>query len=281
VKGKTLLRVIFPGLFVVFLAGRVAGDTGHFEFNAHYGKWSLNLLKSVIEDSLSDVLENDIKDRFLEDIQTDHPTFREKNYSQNIDFDSSGNNYGFEIRWYPGGKGGSFSLGFAIEKTSMKISFPHFSASMEVEDTSSPSFLQAAFQAAGSSAFQIKPTSFHLSFRWDILPTSIVHPYITLGVGAATGTALDEATLTYSYSGSLTIPGEDSEDYSESEVTKTIKQLREEQEAKGKEFALPNFFPFFQLNLGLKGMITKNIHILIDAGILDGFLLRGGLSLRF
>lgn len=279
-KEKKFFKILLPGLLVVFFAGRATGATGRFEFNAHYGKWSLNLLKSLIEDKLNDVLESDIKKRFLEKVQEDHPSLIEKSYSQDINFDSNGDNYGFELRWYPGGEDGSFSLGLGVEKTSMKVSFPRVSGALELQDTFAPMAAEADFKAEASSEFLIKPTSYHLSFRWDILPSSSVHPYITLGVGAATGAALDKATVKYAYEGDLTISGEAPQHYEDS-VEKTLQEIKADMEKDGEDFPLPNFVPFLQLNLGLKGMITKNLHIMIDAGIWDGFLLRGGLSLRF
>ena len=52
-------------------------------------------------------------------------------------------------------------------------------------------------------------------------------------------------------------------------------------EADGEDFFLPGFIPFIQINLGLKAEITDNLHLLVDAGIWNGFLLRGGIAFRF
>jgi hypothetical protein len=38
--------------------------------------------------------------------------------------------------------------------------------------------------------------------------------------------------------------------------------------------------PFVQLNLGLKAVITPNVSLLVDAGIWNGFLIRGGVAFR-
>jgi hypothetical protein len=38
--------------------------------------------------------------------------------------------------------------------------------------------------------------------------------------------------------------------------------------------------PFIQLNLGLKAKVTPNIHLMVDAGIWNGFIIRGGLAIR-
>jgi hypothetical protein len=35
------------------------------------------------------------------------------------------------------------------------------------------------------------------------------------------------------------------------------------------------------LNLGLKGKLAENIHLLVDAGVLNGFVIKGGVALRF
>ncbi len=113
-KRKLFLTISFA-LFCLLSFPSIASAQGHFEFNFHYGRWSINLLRPIIEDMLNDALENHLKKNFLEDIQADHPELVEKAYSQNVRFDSSGENYGFELRWYPGGENGSFSLGLAVE----------------------------------------------------------------------------------------------------------------------------------------------------------------------
>jgi hypothetical protein len=254
-----------------------AGAQGHWEFGFHYSRWSLNILRGTIEGGISDSLETELRDNILSDIQSDHPTLIDAGYSQSVDFDSSGENFGFEVRWYPGGQGGSFSLGLALEKTTMKVSLPNISAALELQDQMTSQ--AGSFQAAAGGEFLIRPLSFHLSFRWDIVPSARVHPYITLGVGAATGTALEEAEVSYFYAGDLTIPGETAETYEDS-YHKNLRQLKDEMEAEGEEFFLPGFIPFVQLNLGLKAVLTRNIHLLFDVGIWDGFLLRGGVAFR-
>jgi hypothetical protein len=263
---------------VCFLGQTLAASPqGHWEIGFHYSKWSVDLLRSVVEDGINDALETELKDRILEDIQADYPTLVETGYSQEIQFDSGGDNFGFEVRWYPGGQTGSFSLGVSMEKTSMRVSLPEVIAAMSLYDQASST--DGNFDGTGSGEFLLNPWSFHLSFRWDILPTSIVHPYFTFGFGAATGTALEEAKVTYAYSGELVVPGEATKSYSDA-AAKSLKQLKEEAEAEGEDFFLPNFIPFFQLSLGLKAVISPNVHLLIDAGIWDGFLIRGGIAIR-
>ena len=275
---KKIGIVLSVFLFGLIFPSQNLGAQGHFEFGFHYSQWSIDILRGWIEDSLSDELEEDVRDEILEELREDHPSLRDISYSQIVSFDSGGDNYGFEIRWYPGGHNSSFSLGLSIEKTTMRVSFPEVSTSMTLEKVATGK--PASFQGAVRNAqFKMSPLSFHLSFRWDIMPSSRVHPYMTVGLGAASGTALEEGTLTATWSGELNIEGEAPESYSGSE-SKSLKELKDEREQEGKEFFLPDFVPFIQLNLGIKGAISENFHILIDAGVWDGLLIRGGIAIR-
>lgn len=269
--------IFFWTLFCLLSFASLALAQGHFEFNFHYGRWSINLLRPIIEDMLNDALENHLKKKFLEDIKADHPELVEKAYSQKVRFDSRGDNFGFELRWYPGGENGSFSLGPGVERTTMIVGLPELSASLELEETMTQKI--ASFSGGASGEFLIKPLSFHLSLRWDMFPSSSVHPFLTFGVGASGRSALEKSTLTYNYEGRLKITGEPEEGYSGGD-TKTIKELKDEREAEGEDFPLPDFLPFLQFDLGLKAKLSRYFHLLISIGVWNGFLVRGGLSLR-
>jgi len=258
-------------LFFVFLVP-AASAQGKIEFGFHYSSWSVDVIRGLVEGMLGDALESALEDDFLSEIQNDYPYLEQESYDQDVSFDSSGDNFGFEMRWYPGGHNGSFSLGLSVEKTTMRVALTDVYASMDLRP-------DAYFNADASAEYTIKPLSFHLSFRWDLFPASRIRPYFTFGFGAATGTALEESELSYDYSGQLEIQGQIQESYSESE-TKSLEELRQELEDEGEDFSLPGFIPFFQLNLGLKGEITRNVHLLFDAGIWNGFLLRGGIAVR-
>jgi len=263
----------------LLLAGPCLWAQGKWEFGFHYSRWSLNIVKPYVEDSLNDTVASDLKDKFLSDIRADYPSLVERGYNQRTVFDSSGDNYGAEVRFYPGGRNGSFSVGLSVEKTSMKVGIPEASGTLELED--SITHRTGTFEGNASGEFLLKPLSFHLSLRWDIFPSAGLHPYVTVGVGASTAKAIDTATFSYSYTGTLSVPGGPSREYSASE-SKTLRELIDEQEAKGEDFVLPvNFVPFFQLSIGLKGRLTENIHLLVDAGVWDGLLLRAGLAFRF
>jgi len=245
---------------------------GHFELSVHYSRWNIDLLGNIIEDAINDALEGDLKDSILEDIQEDYPDLQEVSYTQEVEFGSSGHNYGFEIRWYPAGQFGSFSIGFSIEKTSMELSLPKVTSDFVLTNDS-------RFLGSANGSIKINPLSFHLSFRWDILPNSRVTPYITLGGGFASFSSIENDKLSYSWSGDLTVAGVGEESIEDGE-TKTLKELRDEAKEEDEDFLPIGFVPFIQLNLGLKGKITDFVHIMVDAGIWNGFLIRGGIALR-
>lgn len=276
-------RIFFiAGALACFLFGMTPAlpAKGKIELGFHYGHWSVNMFKGLIESALDDALRTEFKDQFMKQILEDHPDFVETSYDQKVRFDSGGGHFGFELRWYPGGENGSFSLGFGVEKTSMKISLPEVSATLRVEELNTHK--AASFAAAVNGEFLMKPLSFHLSFRWDIIPSARFHPYLTFGLGIAGGSALEEGRLTYGYTADLV--GLDLNEHYEDSATKTIKELKDEIDKKpgeAKKFPLPGFVPFVQLHLGLKLKITSNVHALIDYGVFDGFLLRGSIAYRF
>ena len=252
---------------------------GKWEFGFHYSRWSLNLIKPYVEDSLNDTVADELKEKILADLRADRPSLIERGFDQRTVFDSSGDNYGAEVRYYPGGSNGSFSIGFSVEKTSMKVAVPEASVRLDLEDAIT--HVTGTFQGNAFGEFRLKPLSFHLSLRWDIFPSAGFHPYVTVGVGASTAKALDTATYHYEYAGELSVPGYPSKEYADGE-TKTLRQVIDEEEAEGEESFLPvNFVPFVELNVGLKGRITENLHLLVDAGVWDGFLIRAGLAYRF
>ena len=203
----------------------------------------------------------------------------EINYTQDISFDSGGNNWGFEIRWYPKGQNGSFSLGLSVEKSAMRVSLPDLSMNMDLVDQDSGKSGNFLGDAGGAN-FEVNPLSFHFHMRWDIVPRWKIRPFITLGFGFAdTNAVLENSMLDISFSGTATIEGEEPDVYDES-VTKTLQEIKEDAEAEGDDFFIPPVLPFFQLNVGLKGEITPNLYVLFETGIFNGFILRGGISVR-
>lgn len=264
-------------LFISFmvLSSPLLAD-GNLEFNVHYSYWTLNVVRGLVEKMVSDTLENDLKDRFLQQIQADYPTLVESGYQQDVNFDAPGHNIGFELRFYPGGRGGAFSLGLAVEQTTMKISFPSVTTRLDLVDLNLNQ--TATFNGQAGGEFIIKPLSFHLNMRWEFLPSKVISPYLTIGAGISTSKSFFDARYRYEYSGTLTLPDNSTEQYSDSD-TKTLRQIKDERLAEGKDFPL-NFLPIFQFNLGLRARLSRALNLVADVGIFDGFLFRGGLSIR-
>jgi len=285
-EGSVKRNRFFPVLILMsgflILSSFPLGAKGKFELGAHYGSWGINILKGAIESGVGSA----IRDQMIDNLKKDHPDVVANSNQTSVNFDSGGYNFGFDLRWYPGGENGSFSLGVSVEKTKMRVSIDRASAQIQVSYTGDDGKPRAeGFNGTGTGEFLIKPLSFHLSVRWDVFPTARVHPFITFGVGLSPGSYLDDGTLTYAVQGDLFKKDGTIEHHADS-GTKTLGQLKKEEEddarAKGKNSDIPFWFiPFVQLNLGLKGKITDNIHLLVDAGIWDGLLIRGGIAYRF
>ncbi|MGQ9800724.1 MAG: hypothetical protein ACUVRL_03550 [Candidatus Saccharicenans sp.] len=270
-----LTVTLFLFLLIWSGPGQLLAD-GHLEFNVHYSYWTLNVVRPLVENMVSDILEDDLKDRFLQQIQADYPTLVESGYQQQVKFDAPGHNFGFELRYYPGGRGGAFSIGLAVEQTTMKVSFPQVSASLDLTDLN---LGQAAhFSGQASGEFLTKPLSFHLSMRWEFLPSKVISPYLTIGAGVSTSRSFFDSSYRYEYSGTLVLPDSSTEQYSDA-GTKTLQEIKDERQAEGKDFPL-NFMPILQFNLGLRARLSRTLNLVVDGGIFNGFLVRGGLSLR-
>lgn len=274
-RNPVKIWILFTIFCLFFLSNKLMAD-GHFEFSFHYSRWTLNVIKGLVENMVSDALESDLKDRFVQKIQEDHPSLVESGYSQNVIFDAPGNNVGFELRFYPGGKNGAFSLGLAVEQSTMKVSFPELSANLQMTDQNTGE--TANFQGQAHGQFVIKPLSFHLNLRWELLPSKFISPYFTLGAGISTSKSFFDASYEYGYIGTLILPDNSTEQYSDSD-SKTLRQIKDERLAEGKDFPL-NFMPIIQLNFGLRARISRMLNLTFDAGLFNGFLFRGGVALR-
>ena len=117
----------------------------------------------------------------------------------------------------------------------------------------------------------LEPTSYLLSLRWDIKASSRLHPYIGFGAGIGTLNGL------LSYEGTIEVYDAPTDTTIVGTYTEPGLDIADLLEAAGYQ-TIP--LPILQLNLGLSYKITNNIYLLLDAGIWDGFLVRGGVCLR-
>jgi len=275
-RGRHLFVVLFVSLLLAGAPALVA-QGGHFEFGGHYGRWTLDILGNKAVELIEDAAGDELREAIEDEIRSLYPNLISTAFAQVIDFDSSGDDFGASVRWYPGGRHGSFSLGVSVEKSTFKV-YPVSTVHMDLEDMVTSAV--ATFDGDAEGTALIKATSFLLTVRWDIFPSKTVNPYITFGGGLSTSKALDDSTVAYAFSGQLagsTIPTETIE----GSDSKTLRELKDEALAEGEtDVPIPNFIPFLQLNLGLKVRLTKTVHVLVDAGVFDGFMASAGIALR-
>ncbi len=253
-KKVILVFLIIP---ITIFFGQFALAKGEWQISPHYGIWSLRPIEPMIEDFMGDTFETAFQELIEEYSHIIDPSGE---YSQSVDFDSSGKNLALEFRFYPGGEDGSFSIGLAVEKSELRIALD-CSARYELADGS-------YVQGSGNGVLLWQPTSYHLSFRWDLMPSWRLHPYISFGAGIGTlnGLLTYEATI---------------EAYDDPTATTIIQTVSEEINLEFLQYTEPKITPLVvQLNLGFNLEITKNLYLLLDAGIWNGFLVRGGVCLR-
>lgn len=233
-----------------------------FDISFHYSLWTLDLVKSWFEEDLVKALSDEIRDEITAQIGGTHVGLDRGSYEQDLAFDSGGANYGLEIRFYPRGREGAFSLGVSFEKTSMRLS---------VKGDLSQTYNNGTYAEAGAEGrIELNPFTTHLSFRWDLMPEWRVKPYLVLGLGIG----LLDGEVSYIYDGTYTWSG--GTDVIGDEDVRTLKEMEEEI-----EFNIPNVLPIFQLNLGVQAEIIPHMHLKAEAGIWDGFIFRAGAVYSF
>lgn len=272
-------RFLFMGMAVLFALYPAVGlrAQGHFEVGFHYGQWTLDLMKSAIEGAVDDAIKTDLREKFLEEIHKDHPHRQQTSYTQDVTFDSGGDNWGFDVRWFPAGNDTAFSVGLALEKVNMRVSLTDIAIKMGLEDDVTHKTGDMIGSAKGD--LRLKPLAFLANARWEFSPGSKVRPFIVFGLGMTGGSTLENAVFSYEYAGDYNPPGDPHEHYAGSD-SKTGKELKDQAEAEGEDFSIPSILPFVQLEFGIAAAVHKNVVLLVSAGILDGFVLRAGVGVR-
>lgn len=241
-------KIAFISVLILLLSIN-SYPVGKWEIGFHYSSWSLNVMKSEIEKN------------FDPDLELYDPT------KGKFNFDSNGNNVGLDIRYFPGGKNGSFSIGMSYERNNFKAKI---NGAYTDQDN-----IGNRLEAEAKGNMNANPHSFNLSFRWDLWPTSRVHPYIGFGFGfgALNGSfkADTKATLYQSNGATQTQTAHEE---------KTLKQVLDEMEDDGDEYPL-GFIPIVQVQFGLRGEITNNLYLLGEVAVYDGIIFRGGIAYRF
>lgn len=234
---------------------------GHWEVNAHAGSWTIDPVLGLFKGRLLDELSEELQIQMVKKLGQTYSGLVKAVYTPTLELDSSGGNYGLEIRYYNRGWAGTFSFGISIEKTRIRLAMD---GSAEQTFTSG-----AKASAEANAALETSPLSTNFGFRWE-LGRGRLKPFVSLGFGFASFSG----TATYAYSGTYQL-GSIQDAFSD-EDTQTFEELSE-----SIDFAIPKNILLFQLGLGLKLDILKSLSLLGEAGIWDGLMLRGGLAYRF
>ena len=235
---------------------------GHWEINAHYSTWSINLIKAAFEKDLTDKLGEDIRNELRKKSATIQAGLVPLEFTNTLAFDTGGSNYGLEVRYYSAGRAGTFSLGLAFEKTDMKLT---------LNGTARQTFTNGAVSSADvKSTLVSSPFSTHINFRWEVGQNVRLTPYFVVGFGFSPLSG----TFSYNYSGTFQKDGF-SETISDSQE-KDFDTLSQDI-----DFNIPDMLVILQVHFGIKAQIYQGLSLLGEAGIWDGFVLRAGLAYRF
>ena len=235
---------------------------GKLEIGIHYSGWTLDIIKGMFQDTLIDELGEEIRNEISNELRDSHINLEQTIFEHDLVFDSGGHNYGLEMRFYPQGREGPFSLGLSFEKAKMRLG---------VNGTVKQSFSDGSFATADASGeILLNPFFTHLSFRWDLMPSWRITPYVILGLGVATLSG----ELHYEYLGEYKWLG-----VNETVEDSDLKDIKEAEE--DIDFNIPNIFPLLQASVGVRVEIIPNLHMKVGAGFWNGFIFRIGISGRY
>ncbi|MBN2408372.1 MAG: tetratricopeptide repeat protein [Candidatus Aminicenantes bacterium] len=242
--------------------GVLEEEGGYFEIGIHSSLWSVDPVKGAFEDTLTKKAANEIRENLTDTLnESNDGNLAPSDDEQSLAFSSEGYNIGFEVRYYPLGRSGSMSVGLSLEKTKIKLSMKG-PVTQRYADGS-------VATVEGDAYAEISPLSANISFRWDILPSWRITPYVVLGVGLGPL----NGTAAYVYSGTYR-RGNDQAGVS-GEETKTFDDLREEEEIDLDRFIL------LHSAIGVKGRVYKDLILKGEVGFWDGLILRAGVAYRF
>lgn len=241
-------KIILP-IFLIIIFINPVYSKDNWELDIHYSYWSINILKSVIEENFTPEFENYDPEK------------------GKFNFNSNGNNFGFSMRFFPKGKNGSFSIGFSYERNNFKAKIDG-----TYQDTNDDGYV---IDVSGNGNFELLPHSMNFNIRWELWPTARVHPYlgIGLGIGLLHGKFDLNARVITHY------PDRDQVEEFTEEMT--IEEAIEKIEAEeGEGFPL-TFVPIVHICFGFRGEVVKNLYLTGEVALYNGIILRGGLAFRF
>lgn len=230
--------------FLIFVPIKAKGN---WEVGIHYSYWTIDIIAPFVEDITPELEYYDPE-------------------KGSLNFDSNGNNYGIELRYFPAGKKGSFSVGISYERNNFRADLT--GAYNDVIDGNPVS-------ASASGSIEMLPHSFNFNIRWELWPKSRIHPYFGFGFGVGA----QNGTFSYYAKAVTTIEGVDV--IEEETDTYTFDELiTEYEEEEGEAFPV-SIFPIVHIQFGFRGEITDNLYILAEVAVYDGLIFRGGIAYRF
>lgn len=241
----------------------LSDESGKFEISVHFSMWTIDVIKGAFESRLEEELGDEIRNEITKIVKSDYnPGVVESNGEDDLTFDSGGHNYGLELRYYPKGRDGSFSLGLSIDKAKMRLTD---------QGNVRQSYQDGTYAVAeGKGEITLNPLFTTLNVRWDIIPDWFVTPFCVVGLGVAAMRGEVKYDASGSYNSTLgTYDVEVSEQ-------KMIKEAEEDMSEN-----IPNILPLLQLNIGARAQITDYLNLKVEVGFWDGFILRFGVSGRF
>ena len=184
------------------------------------------------------------------------------NYAQALGFDSNGTNTGLEFRYYSRGRAGTFSLGLAFEKTYIKLL---------LNGTAKQDYLSGASAEVDVNAnVTLSPFTTQRQFPLGVRGEQASHarssPSASASLPCRGRSAMPTTGLTRPAPFSSRSPGAR---WRPSTIWRRRRISRS-----------PNIFVLFQLDFGLKAELAKGLYLSGEAGIWNGFILRGGISYR-
>ena len=235
---------------------------GKVELEFHYGSWSVDLVKGLFEESITDGLADRLRDEVTREVEKQGVKVTYTSSENTLGLDTEGHNFGFGLRVYPGGRNGSFSVGLSLEKTRLVLA---------LKGGLKNTFVGGSYATVDADAsIETSPWTTHMSFRWEFLPRRRVSPFFNfgLGVGALGG------RVTYHFVGDY-LGGledrhlEDSDDLDFDGVEQKW------------DVTIPNYVPFVHLGLGVRGRIIAGLSANVEAALWNGLVLRAGVAYRF
>ncbi len=216
--------------------------------------WNIQNFKGIIRDIVEDSLEEEIKEQFGEDF----PEEILANLDYDFDYDSKGNGYGLNIRMYPRGAEGIFSIG---------LSYFSFDARLDAKGELIQNFVSSSvFRGTAQGTVNILFRAYLLDLKWEFSPGADLRPYICLGAGFSPL----RGDVSYTSEGIFYGPqGEEYYSSSDSEDLSNIDDID------------MDYIPILALNAGLKYYFYNNASLWVDIGFFDGLMIKGGLAYSF